>query len=126
MLTATHCTYFIQILQVWDYAGARNVATSTILDIFGDVFDWFSMTAFDFSLQFCENCKAIPGAYNTKYHGWEWQGGTTAFRRVGELSDCDFAMTGFPVLRMVGGVSNEDMLTEFLGQTHEWLHGSGG
>lgn len=84
------------------------------------------MTAFDFSLQFCENCKAIPGAYNTKYHGWEWQGGTTAFRRVGELSDCDFAMTGFPVLRMVGGVSNEDMLTEFLGQTHEWLHGSGG
>ncbi|GKY91002.1 hypothetical protein MPSEU_000073000 [Mayamaea pseudoterrestris] len=111
---------------VWDYAGARNVAVSAILDIFGDVFDWFSMTSFDFNFRYCAACKAIPGAYNIKYHGWERVGGATAFRRPGELSDCDFAMTGFPILRMVGGVSNEDMLTEFLGQIHEWLHGAAG
>lgn len=111
---------------MWDYAGARNVAVSAILDVFGDVFDWFSLTPFDFNLQFCRTCKAIPGFYNIKYHGWENVGGATAFRKPGELGDCAFAMTGFPILRMVGGVSNQDMVTEFLGQIHEWLHGAAG
>ena len=107
-------------------SGARNIPTSAILDIFGDVFDWFSMTPFDFNMMACANCRAIPGAYNIKFHGWQRQGGITPNGRVGDLGDCDFTMTGFPILRMTGGVSNEDMMTETLGQMHEYLHGASG
>lgn len=99
---------------------------AAVLDIFGDVFDWFSITPFDFNFRYCRECKSIPGYYNTKFHGWERTGGPAAFRKPGQLSDCDFSVTGFPILRMVGGVSNEDMITEFLGQIHEWLHGAAG
>eukprot|EP00592_Proboscia_alata_P008002 CAMPEP_0194353762 /NCGR_PEP_ID=MMETSP0174-20130528/2011_1 /TAXON_ID=216777 /ORGANISM="Proboscia alata, Strain PI-D3" /LENGTH=847 /DNA_ID=CAMNT_0039122437 /DNA_START=193 /DNA_END=2736 /DNA_ORIENTATION=+ len=99
----------------------KSVAVSALLQVFGDVFDLVTVTPLVRS-------NAIGGAGIYKWQHWDRRGGVMINQNVGRIDKCSIAVSGVPIHRLTGVVTNGDVVSgdEFNGQLHELVHGVSG
>lgn len=98
----------------------KSAIISALLQVFGDVFDFVTYTPLE------KSKGAIEGAGIHKWQFWDRRAGPSPQAPLGEIDVCSIALNGIPVNRLVGVVSNNDVVGWFNAQLHELLHGTSG
>jgi len=99
-----------------------NIVVSALMQGFGDVFDYVTVTPMESS------DGAIEGAGIYKWQNWDRRGGPTFDSEIGRPGVCITAVAGIPIQRLTGVITNGDIVTGdgFTGQLHELTHGVSG
>lgn len=101
-----------------DAPNGRSTAIGSILAVFGDVFDFLTISGLE------EN-GALQGAGIYKWQQWETSGAPLPNEGIGDAEECTMAVTGVPVTRLTGVISAKDSLNP-ISMNHELVHGVSG
>jgi len=98
----------------------KSVAVSALLQTFGDVFDYVTLTPL-------ETRNTLQGAGIWKWQYWDRRGGPQPLRKfAGEVDKCQIAMSGVPIYRLSGLITCADTIDWFDAMIHEIEHGTCG
>jgi len=104
-----------------DWPSGKSVGISALLSVFGDAFDYLTVTPLE-----KDHVEAIGGAGIYKWQHWDRRGGPMINNRIGDIEECFMAVSGVPTYRLTGIVTNGDVVEETGGENHELVHGVSG
>jgi len=97
----------------------KSVPVAALLQVFGDVFDFITHSPLEQSKGF------ISGAGIYKWQFWDRRAGPSPQAALGKIDACSIALNGLPVTRLVGVMTNSDIIG-WDAILHELLHGTSG
>jgi len=95
----------------------KSIGVSALLQVFGDVFDYVTMTPLEGNM-------GGGGIY--KWQNWDRRGGAQPFAPIGKIETCAIALTGVPVYRLAGVITTPPVVVDWEAQVHELIHGMAG
>lgn len=101
---------------------AKNVAVSALIQVFGDVFDYVTVTTME------RTFAGIDGAGMYRWQDWDRRGGPDWDGNIGRPGNCISTVAGIPIQRLKGLINSGDIVSgggaKFL--MHELEHGISG